>query len=67
MKRLGKFATAEQIEALKAAASGPYLVMNGTPPTDPAVLAHRYALENGLPEIQGYYGCDLQTGEFVSV
>lgn len=67
MKRLGKFATDEQINSLKQAASGPYLVMKGTPPVDLAVLAHRYALEAGLPEIEDYYGCDLRTGEFLSV
>jgi hypothetical protein len=66
MKRLGVFATAEEIETLKGVASAPYLVIGGQPPPDPAEEAHRIALAHGLPEIEGYYGCDLKTGEFVS-
>lgn len=26
---------------------------------------HEVALAHGLPEIPGYYGCDLETGEFL--
>ncbi|MGA9860065.1 MAG: hypothetical protein WBQ18_19525 [Solirubrobacteraceae bacterium] len=26
---------------------------------------HRYALAHGLPEIPGYYGANLETGEFL--
>lgn len=35
--------------------------------TSPVEAAHRSALSHGLPEIPGYYGIDLRTGEFVSV
>ena len=27
---------------------------------------HAVALSHDLPEIAGYYGCDLETGEFVT-
>jgi hypothetical protein len=27
---------------------------------------HKIALKHSLPEIKGFYGCDLETGEFVS-
>ena len=37
----------------------------GQPMSNPAKEAHRFALAHGLPEITGYYGCDLRTGEFV--
>lgn len=67
MKRLGVFATKEQLEDLKGLQGAPYLVFAGREPRDPLKTAHRYALEQGLPEIEGYYGCDLETGEFVSV
>ncbi len=28
---------------------------------------HAIALKHDLPEIEGFYGCDLETGEFVTV
>lgn len=31
----------------------------------PAERTHERARAHGLPEIQGFYGCDLATGEFV--
>jgi hypothetical protein len=66
MRQTGVFATEEQVEALKASLKQPYLVVGGVPPESPQRLAHRYALAQGLPEIAGYYGCDLKTGEFVA-
>jgi hypothetical protein len=66
MERLGVFATDTEIEHLKVAldTSGMYL-SGGQPMSNPQKDAHRLALEHGLPEIDGYYGCDLRTGEFV--
>jgi endonuclease V-like protein UPF0215 family len=66
VKRTGVFATADEIERMKAAARMPYMVVGGVPPESAAQVAHRLALRHGLPEIPGYYGCDLRTGEFVS-
>ena len=66
MTYLGKFATAEQIESLKRATTTPYIIIGGMPPLSPVELAHSYALAAGLPEFEGYYGCDLRTGEFVA-
>lgn len=69
------FATAEEIAALKA--PHPYMVIGTrvdkeapggfSPNVTESVLehCHRLALRHGLPEIDGYYGCDLSTGEFV--
>jgi len=39
--------------------------LGGHWPESPQQVAHKLALSHGLPEIPGYYGCDLQTGEFV--
>lgn len=76
-KRLGVFATADEIEFIKHCASMPLMAMtNPEPPgpgvphavpmfTQPEVAAHRAALAHGLPEIKGYYGIDLRNGEFV--
>lgn len=65
MKYTGIKATTEEIESLKSLMNQPYLVANGVPPLDPLQEAHKLALAHGLPEIPGYYGCDLKTGEFV--
>jgi hypothetical protein len=67
MTRTGKYATEEQRERMRAAMAAPYIVVGGIMPRSPAEVAHDCALESGLPEIEGYYGCDLSTGEFVSV
>lgn len=67
MNGTGKFATDEQIERMKSAVSAPYIIVGGVGPPDPAKVCHQCALEQGLPEIKGYYGCDLSTGEFVTV
>lgn len=66
MNYTGVFATEAEIETLKGLASAPYLIFGGQPPRDPLKESHRLALEHGLPEVEGYYGCDLSTGEFVS-
>lgn len=69
MNRTGVFATPEEIERLSAAASQPVMFLSGGQPMgeDVAVTCHLLALAHGLPEIPGRYGCDLKTGEFVSV
>jgi len=66
MKRLGIFATEEEIEGvvIQHRASGMFL-SGGEPMGDPLKECHRLALKHGLPEITGYYGMDTQTGEFV--
>ena len=67
MKKTGVFATDEQVEALKKAMNQPYLVVGGVPPTSPTELCHKHALEQGLPEIKGFYGIDIADKEFVTV
>ena len=67
MKYTGKFATADQIEAMKACLNRPVMYIScGIPMGDnPQELAHKFAIQAGLPEVTGFYGCDLTTGEFV--
>jgi len=67
MNYTGVFATKEEVEDLKSAASMPCIRVGGHWPESPQKVAHRIALKHGLPEIEGYYGCDLRTGEFVTV
>lgn len=64
--RTGVFATDEEVEALKAAASAPAIALH-IPRRSVQQICHDYALAHGLPEIRGYYGCDLTNGEFVTV
>jgi hypothetical protein len=64
--RTGVYATDEQKERMRAAMSAPVILVGGVGPRSPQQVAHACALEQGLPEIRGYYGCDLETGEFVS-
>jgi len=77
MKRTGVFATMEEIdECLKLsdeASKTPVINFGG--PESPSwsetawkhcqETLHRYALAHGLPEIQGFYGLDGVTGEFL--
>ena len=76
MIKTDKFATPEQIEELKGllktANEMPVMKLSMASPDFSAGArermfkqVHKYALETGLPEIEGYYGCDLETGEFV--
>jgi len=67
MKYLGKFATKKEIKRIKDAAEQPYMMIGGRWPKSPQEVCHEIALSHGLPEISGYYGCDLRTGEFVSM
>ena len=66
MNYTGTFATPDQLESLKGAMNQPLIALNAGMPRDPLKLSHEYAIEQGLPEIKGYYGCDVRTGEFVS-
>lgn len=67
MTRTNVFATAEQLTNLNAVAKPqPAITLNIPTGSTALQLAHKYALQNGLPEVSGYYGCDLETGEFVS-
>lgn len=66
MTRTKVFATPDEIESLKTALKTPYIVVGGVAPENPQKIAHRMAIAHGLPEIPGYYGCDLKTGEFVT-
>lgn len=63
--RCGVFATAEEIASMRLAYSTPLIQVGSRPPRDPAETVHRYALEHGLPDIIGHYGCDFRTGEFI--
>ena len=66
MHYTGTHATPAQLDSLKAAMNTPLIALNAGMPRDPLKLSHSYAIEQGLPEIKGYYGCDVRTGEFVS-
>ena len=65
MKYTGKFLTQEEIKSVTAALNTPYIIVGGMPPPSPQKLVHSMALAKGLPEIPGYYGADLSTGEIV--
>lgn len=66
MKRTGVFATPEELEAMKSACNRPAIALNCGTPRSALQIAHDCALKHDLPEIPGYYGCDLKTGEFLS-
>lgn len=80
MKHTGIFATPEELATLKEAATNArntpaitFSVQDGIDGNDWASVAHRnvrkachmLALQHGLPEVRGYYGITLDTGEFV--
>jgi hypothetical protein len=77
IERLNIFATAEELTYAKSCMNRPIMGMTNPEPPGPGVspvvpmfesaqkVAHRYALAHGLPEIPGYYGMDMKTGEFV--
>lgn len=77
MKRLGIFATPEEIAYIKHCQNMPVMGFTNPVPPGPGVspviplsespqeAVHRAALVHGLPEIPGYYGIDLRNGEFV--
>lgn len=45
--------------------AAPLVALNAGPPPNPQIRCHGMALAHGLPEIPGYYGIDLTTGEFI--
>ena len=74
MIRLGKFCTEAQkkelLGLLRTAQSTPVMKLSTNSPSFAETACrreacHKYALGAGLPEIEGFYGCDLATGEFV--
>ncbi len=67
MTYTGVLATKDEIQSLKDSCNQPYIRVGNYWPESPQETAHRLALSHGLPEIPGYYGCDLRTGEFVKV
>ena len=79
IERMNVFATTDEIKYIQSCANAPVIGMtNPEPPgpgvspvvpmfESPQVVAHRYALAHGLPEIPGYYGIDLKSGEFVKM
>jgi hypothetical protein len=64
MLKTGVFATKEEIALLEKPI--PYLLgSDGVAPRSSLEKCHSMALKHGLPEIPGYYGIDLKTGEFL--
>lgn len=72
--RTGVFLTEDEaaaVETLAARASSTPVITFGGGGPDAASVAwsvvkqtcHRFALAHGLPEIPGYYGCDLESRE----
>ena len=66
MTRTGKFASAEEIAAIKETANAPLIALQCGMPETPLQHVYRVALRHGLPGITGYYGIDLKTGEFLA-
>jgi len=66
MNGTGVFATKDEIESMNVSLNLPRIMICGHWLESPLERAHGFALAHGLPEIAGYYGCDLRTGEFVT-
>ncbi len=66
MNATNKHATPEQIKRIKAAVNAPLVAIHTGTPRTALQVAHDCAIEQGLPEIDGYYGINLETGEFFS-
>jgi hypothetical protein len=80
-KRLGIFATADEIAHIKHCQSMPLMAFSnpnysteGHPDKGKPVIplceapieaAHRSALAHGLEDFEGFYGIDLSNGEFI--
>ena len=76
MNNTGVFSTEEEkselSEMLKQAKNTPVILVGEVPlalnPYDDMIKrCHALALKHKLPEIVGYYGINLKTGEFISV
>lgn len=67
MKDTGKTLAPEQIQAVKDNINRPVMYITGGArmggDETPQQQVHRFALESGLPEIEGYYGADLRDGK----
>ena len=80
MYRTNKFASEEEVEEIKTlhkkAITTPVMAFSTSHAMQGGfsgyawkglqVRIHEIALSKGLPEIPGYYGIDLESGEFVS-
>ena len=66
MTRTGIFASEKEIEEIRHARDMPCIRIGGHLPETVNEVCHRLALKHGLPDIRGYYGCDLSNGEFVT-
>jgi hypothetical protein len=68
MKRTGVYATREQLDNMKSAerlvTAAPESVRESSGAAMSRVV-NAYAIEQGLPEYDGHWGCDLETGEFL--
>jgi len=66
-ERLNIFATVDERKYIQHCREMPLISFDGINPMceSPIVAIHRYALEHGLPEIEGYYGMDMRNGEFL--
>lgn len=67
MKGTGIIATAEEIALLKRSLNTPAIALQCGAPASPQAICHSFALAHGLPEVAGFYGIDLGTGEFMAV
>lgn len=71
MEDTGKKLTPEQIQAVKENQARPVMYITGGHriggDEGPQEMVHRFALQNGLPEITGFYGADLSTGTIYKV
>ena len=66
MTSTGKTLTKAQIDSLKSAMNTPMLALQCGPTPSALELVQDYARLAGLPEIPGYYGADLVTGDIVT-
>ena len=69
MKRTNVFADKKEIEYIKSRQNAPVMLVGGVDTSRPTALeaAYKAAIKHGLPEVTGYYGIDLITGEFVAI
>ncbi len=66
MIKTRKFASEKQIIRIKSAQNRPQIMLQCGPIRSALEEAHEVALELGLPEIRGFYGINLDTGEILS-
>lgn len=67
MKTTGQFLTTDEIESIKRTMKTPLIAIHTGMPRSPQQRVHDYALAKGLPEIPGYYGASLKSGEIFEV